>query len=453
MMQTPIADFVRAYVEKSGVRMHMPGHKGKPILGCEPFDITEIAGADELFVANGIIGESEQNAATLFGTAKTLFSTEGSSQCIRAMLFLCAVAAKKPPEGRRNYLLAGRNAHKTFSFALAMMDLDVTWLLPEKVTSLCSCLITAEQVEHALAKAEYPPVAVYLTTPDYLGGMLQLAEIAQVCHRYGTILCVDNAHGAYLHFLKRSLHPMDQGADLCCDSAHKTLPVLTGGAYLQISRRAPKAFVDGAKRAMEMFGSTSPSYLILASLDLCNRYLAMDFRQALVKSVLQVEQVKQTLRTKGWKVLDTEPMKITVRCMGNLLANRLRLCGVECEYADAEYLTLMPSVNTTEADFAQLLAAMEQSEDLYANCPVPVTFPSTLPLREMTVRKAIFAPSEQIAVSEAVGRICAAPTVSCPPAIPIVAPGERIDAHSAVLLEHYGMMQVCVVKKEAESDS
>ena len=110
-MNTPIADFIRAYAESGTLRLHMPGHKGHPLVGCEAFDITEIRGADELAVADGIIGESERNASLLFGTGKTLFSTEGSSQCIRAMVYLAASAA--PDREKRKYLLAGRNAHKT----------------------------------------------------------------------------------------------------------------------------------------------------------------------------------------------------------------------------------------------------------------------------------------------------------------------------------------------------
>ena len=230
-MNTPIFDFVRANAIKNPVRFHMPGHKGNRFLGVESWDITEIAGADELYVAEGIIGESERNAASLFGSGKTLYSTEGSSQCIRAMLYLAAIAAKS--EGRKT-VLAARNAHKTFLYALALCDLDVAWLTPEDSGSLCSCPLTARDVEAALESAEAAPIAVYITTPDYLGGLLPVREIAGVCRRYGVPLLVDNAHGAYLKFLPESLHPMDAGADLCCDSAHKTLPVLSGGAYLHI---------------------------------------------------------------------------------------------------------------------------------------------------------------------------------------------------------------------------
>ena len=102
---------------------------------------------------------------------------------------------------------------------------------------------------------------MYVTSPDYLGGMQDVAALAEVCHRYGTLLAVDNAHGAYLRFLRPSRHPLDLGADLCCDSAHKTLSVLTGGAYLHIARTAPTSLAENAKEALALFGSTSPSYL------------------------------------------------------------------------------------------------------------------------------------------------------------------------------------------------
>ena len=110
-MTTPIADFVRAYAASGGVRLHMPGHKGRSFLGCEALDITEVAGADSLYEASGIIAESEENAAALFGAARTFYATEGSSQCIRAML---ALAAWNAPAGSRPTILAARNIHKAF---------------------------------------------------------------------------------------------------------------------------------------------------------------------------------------------------------------------------------------------------------------------------------------------------------------------------------------------------
>lgn len=443
-MPTPIADFVREYAKKENSRLHMPGHKGQSFLGCEAYDITEIAGADSLYEADGIIAESERNATELFGTGGTFFSTEGSSQCIRAMLYL---AVRYHGGTGRPYVIAARNAHKAFLYAAALLDFDIVWLFPEEMHSLCSCHISPEQLEKELERHEEPPAAVYLTSPDYLGGQLALGALAEVCHRHHTVLAVDNAHGAYLHFLEKSGHPMDLGADICCDSAHKTLPVLTGGAYLQISKNAPEFFLQNAKQALALFGSTSPSYLTLASLDLCNAYLADDYRKKLAVTIERIENVRKALQAAGWKVEETDPLKLTVQApfgrTGQELAEQLRLAGVECEYADAAYIVFMITPENTKEDLDRLVRAFGTNQ--LENEKKPVLRPVRCE-QKCSVREAFFAPHEQIPVQEAVGRICGAPTVGCPPAIPIVVSGERIDENAAALLKHYGIAAVEVAK-------
>ena len=277
-MNTPICDFVKEYANGGKVRMHMPGHKGAALLGTEPMDITEIEGADVLYDPHGIIRESEENASRLFGTARTVYSTEGSSLAIRAMLYL-AMQAKKG--SGRTLVCATRNAHKAFVSAAALLDLDVCFMYSKKNESIVSCDIDADEVEEYILGCKSTPAAVYLTSPDYLGNRLDVKGIAEVCHRHGILLIVDNAHGAYLHFLENSEHPIDLGADICCDSAHKTLPVLTGGAYLHISKTAPRVLCERADSAMALFASTSPSYLILQSLDMANKYISDGYTKKL----------------------------------------------------------------------------------------------------------------------------------------------------------------------------
>ena len=127
-MNTPICDFVKRYAEGDSIKLHMPGHKGKSFLGIESFDITEIDGADSLYEANGIIAESERNASELFG-CRTYYSTEGSSQCIKAMMYLLYLYAKS--RGEKPYILAGRNTHKAFHSAAALLDIEVDWIYPK----------------------------------------------------------------------------------------------------------------------------------------------------------------------------------------------------------------------------------------------------------------------------------------------------------------------------------
>lgn len=448
-MHTPIADFVREYAKKGSTRFHMPGHKGQTFLGCESSDITEIAGADALYEADGIIAESERCATELFGTGGTFFATEGSSQCIRAMLYLAISNHKgnSHNENERPYVIAGRNAHKAFLYAAALLDFDVVWLWPKEMHSLCSCQISANALEEELKLHDNPPAAVYLTSPDYLGGQLALDSFAEVCHRYHTILAIDNAHGAYLHFLEKSEHPMDHGADICCDSAHKTLPVLTGGAYLQISRNAPEFFLENAKPALALFGSTSPSYLILSSLDMCNAYLANDYKKKLETTIKEIDHVRQKLIRAGWEVEKTDPLKLTIHApcglTGKEMAERLRACNVECEYADAEYVVLMATPENTKEDYERLIRAFGENERKWAD---KVVLSPVRCMQKCSVREAFFAAHERVFVQESEGRICGAPTVGCPPAIPIVVSGELIDANAVKLLAHYGMEYVDVLK-------
>ena len=438
-MNTPVADFVQRYAKAGTARLHMPGHKGRCFLGCEPWDITEIHGADALYEAEGILAESEQNAAALFGSQRTCYSTEGSSQCIRAMLYLAVAASGS------HTVVAARNVHRAFVSAAALLDLELRWLWPEESRSLCGCPISPAQLEETLHSLPEPPAAVYLTSPDYLGGMAEIPALAQVCHQHGTLLLVDNAHGAYLRFLQPSLHPLDLGADLCCDSAHKTLPVLTGGAYLHLSPTAPAQLAPLAKSALGLFGSTSPSYLTLASLDLCNRYLAEGYPQRLAEAVERLAELRKRLTAAGWRVEPSDPLRVTVAAprgvTGQELAGQLRRQGAECEYADRDFLVLMATPENTPEELAQAAAALGQ-------CPGEAN-PPQLPLargeRACSIRQAAFAPRETVDAAHSLGRVCGLPTVGCPPAIPIAVSGERITPEALALFAYYGIEQVEVL--------
>ena len=445
-MSTPICDFVRWYTQSESARFHMPGHKGVPVLGFEPYDITEIDGADELFTASGIIAESEAQAGALFG-AHTFYSTGGSTLCIQTMLHLAARYAVS--KGQAPCILAGRNAHKAFINAAALLDIDICWLYPENNDSYISCPITAAQVKSALQNSGKKPVAVYLTSPDYLGNTLDIQAIAEVCHQAGVLLLVDNAHGAYLKFLPQSRHPIDWGADLCCDSAHKTLPVITGGAYLHISHDAPSTLVQQAKASMSLFGSSSPSYLILQSLDAANDRMTA-FRTAIVEFLPEKEALVQRISGHGYALTGDEPLKITL-CpkpfgyTGTQITEILEENGIYPEFYDPDHVVLMLSPENSAGSLRYLektLCSLERR--------TPITeLPPCVPHPDMVIKphQALFSESETLPIGDCLGRISAAAAISCPPAIPLAVCGERIDQRVVDCLRYYGVASCAVIKE------
>ena len=444
-MRTPICDFVEKYSQSNAIRLHMPGHKGRELLGYEGLDITEIVGADSLYEASGIIRESEQNVSSLFG-CDTYYSTEGSSQCIRAMMYLVALYAAEKSEKPR--VLVAKNCHKTFVSAVALLDIDVRWL--DVCGGYLSSKITCEDIEKTLAESPEKPHAVYLTSPDYLGRIADVKRIAEVCHRHGVLLCVDNAHGAYLRFLPESMHPIDLGADICCDSAHKTLPTLTGGAYLHISRDASSLFAKNAKEALALFGSTSPSYLILQSLDKTNAYIADGYAEKLSDLTRKLSALKKRLRNAGYSFYGDEVTKFTLECkkygyFGYEMAEILGEKGIVCEFFDRDYLVLMFTTETGDGELEKLeeaLFSIEKRAPIFEKPPC-----AFISEKKMSIREATLSSCELLPINECEGRILARLGVSCPPAVPIGIPGEVITREMIEAFKYFGTEKCAVIKK------
>lgn len=442
-MNTPVIDFVKEYTKSGFSRFHMPGHKGKGVLGFEGFDITEIKGAGNVFCGEGIIAESEQNATSLFGFKSTLYCTEGSTQCIKAMLYLARQAALKAGNcGKR--VLAVRNIHKAFVFGCFQNDIDVSWLNAD-------CNITYDSIKNACDLTCDKPFALYVTSPDYYGKVLNIPEIAKICEKLNLYLLVDNAHGAYLRFLSPSKHPASLGAFMSADSAHKTLPVLTGGAYLQLSDKVPEDIANKAKASLSLFCSTSPSYLILQSLDGCNAYLADGYGKKLELLIQELDNLKEKLKREGWEISRSDPLRLVIKSVskgytGYELAELLEKQRIQCEFGDFENLVLMFTPENTYVELNKLEKAITAvpPSGRTAN-PLPKV--KNLPKRVLSVRQAISSESECVEAEKALGRICAIPLSPFPPEVPIAVSGEEIDENIISLMKAYGIKSVWVVKE------
>ena len=255
-----------------------------------------------------------------------------------------------------------------------------------------------------------------------------------------------------MKFLSPSRHPIDLGADACADSAHKTLTALTGAAYLHLSHRAPIGFGEGAKEALALFASTSPSYLILQSLDALNAFLSQEYPQMLSTFVQAAEQKKEHLKACGWYFYGNEPLKWTLCAKrygytGQELAEILAQRNIVCEFSDPDYLVLMlaPALGLEGLEkICEALCAIPALPALSERAPLPVSRTA-----ELSIRDAMLSATETLPIEQSLGRILASPSVSCPPAVPILMCGERIDNIALEAFAYYGIKHCTVVKNGA----
>ena len=425
----------------------MPGHKGNSFLGCEMMDITEFDGADALYIADGIIKESEENASSIFESGASYYSCEGSSLSVKAMCHLAKKYALSKGQSS-NYILATKNAHSSFVSASILLDFDISWICAD-TSSYLSGKITAIEVEKALACVDNLPFAVYITSPDYLGNICDIKSISEVCQRYDIPLLVDNAHGAYLKFLDNSMHPIDLGATIVCDSAHKTLPTLTGGGYLHISKSAPNFFKENAKESMALFGTTSPSYLILCSLDNTNVLLTDSYKEKLASFITLVDELRDKLTNGGYTIIGDEKLKLTIKAkdygyLGSELYSILYKKGIVCEFYDKDFLVMMLTPENGIDDLNTLLDVLLSVPKKSAILDTP---PHFLPCkRVLSPKEAHFSTSEEIDIDLALGRVMAGLCVTCPPAVSVISSGEEFNQSTIELLKYYDVAKCKVVK-------
>ena len=423
MNNTPIYSRLLRHKSFGRSSFHTPGHKCSDFLPDNLFklDCTELPDTDALYEANGIILETEKNLSALFGTKRTLISSGGCTLAIQTMLCLALKFGRK--------MLFSRNVHRSAVNAMALLGIDPVWVLPHSDTDLFTGRISPSDIETAL-DADKEITAVYLTSPDYYGELCDIGAIAEICHSHGAILMVDNAHGSHLAFGSKNLHPIHLGADMTACSLHKTLPVLTGGAVLNINN---KDLAENSKEAMSLFGSTSPSYPVMSSIDICCDYLLNGNGKSDYTALeTRVAHIKSTALKKGLTMPDglCDPLRV---CINTSLAGikgeeqEKYFCSynIDCEFCDGENAVFICTPFNTERDFIRLETAIKNLPDVTGK--KTVRNKRSLPKKIFPPRKALFSHSESVNIKDAVGRTASSTVCPCPPGIPVIMPGEVID--------------------------
>lgn len=507
--------------DRDTYRGHMPGHKGKPVLPehIERIDFTELSDTGNLYdPSNHIIRQAEQSfARALFAATdpapdiEATYCAGGSTLLIQAALATVVENASRPAR-----ILAARDAHRSFFSACALLGCSVDFLYPEYSPDGIAVGVSPDSLTTALRAEKYD--AVYLTAPNYYGSFCRARELATVCAELDVPLIVDSAHSAHLVCrygiagchgsagradaeitcpLTKSL-PNERGSSsaivasgvistarlphrfVAIHSAHKTLEALGGAAFALSSG----GFFAKEKllRGMQLFGSSSPSYAILASLDLAlSRSLSPEGCVTLDRTIDRAEAMRRKLSAvDGVSIPSLVPANSTQNVpRGTFLSDPLRLTirfthtrgetaaewmererGVVAEMADDRFVVFILTAADSDEDFSRLERAIVDCAKYFATHPdpdaPPASEPSTPPLPERVVsmRDALFSPAETIPLADAEGRISAEILAPYPPGVPIVAPGEKITQKALSFLgtKWYNMNRmVRVLRAEPQS--
>ena len=472
--QPGLLERLTEYAGSDAYPFHMPGHKRREITDGIPggfpdpygIDITEIDGFDNLHHAEGILKDAMDEAAAIYGTDRSWYLVNGSTCGI-----LSAVFATTENGGK---ILTARNCHKAVYHAICLNRLEAEYLYPEEITEFgINGGIRAEDVRKALEKDAMHCAgnsgdvrgkitkiqAVLITSPTYEGVVSDIRAIADVAHEYGIPLIVDEAHGAHLEYADQChsfpKSALEYGADIVIQSLHKTLPCFTQTAILHVKGKLVDQ--DRVSRYLSMFQTSSPSYLFMAGMERCIRYMDGDGRNEMIRYEKRLERFME--RMEGLQVLEVldreicgkyrtvagwDPSKIVVSTMraedfhGEELAETLRRkYHLEMEMTAPEYVIAMTSLMDTEEGFERLGTALleidgalrrrtESGRKEKAASETPEGLESKLshPVRRMLICEAMDADTERTAFQDTVGKVSAEFVYLYPPGIPIIAPGE-----------------------------
>ena len=432
-MPTPLVDALRAYAAREPLRFHMPGHKGKSLPlpelnGLAPLDVTELADTGNLYEPGEPFDAAQALWAERFGFERCQFLTGGSTQGVHTGLALCCAPGDK--------IMLDRGSHRSAFHAMALLDLRPVWLeRPWLARENLTGPISSGAVERALG--QNPDIrTVCITSPTYAGVLSDVAAIARTAHAHGARLFVDGAHGAHLPFL--GLEPF-RGADAVVVSAHKTLPAMGQTALLFVNGFAP----DRVRELASVFGTSSPSYPMMASLDACRDWMERqgirDYERAAAR-VAELREKFPSLRpgdpTRG-AGLALDPTRLVLKARdGYAAARALEDRDIIPEMADRGHVTLICTCQDGDSRFHRLEQALDGLLPLLGDCP-PLP-PPPLPEAVLTPRQALFAPREAVELKQSAGRIAASHIAPYPPGVPVIAPGERIEKKHLAYLNQIG---------------
>ena len=440
----PLFHALQLLATGDSARFHMPGHKGEPLFHtfAEVFaiDFTETYGTGNLYLGDGPIRDAEVAAALYFGAADCFFLTGGSTQGIMAML---AAAV-----GRGGSVLLDRECHKSVCHACALLDITPYFVsAPLLEPFAVSGELPAQAVEQQLVA--HPDIrAVLVTSPTYYGVRRALPALADLCRAFGKLLLVDAAHGA--HFPAVGLPaPIAEGADMAVLSMHKTLPCLGQGAVLLSGKGVDRRAL---RENTALFGTSSPSYPVMASIDLARAYTEGPGRDAYRSSAEACAALREYIgRRTGFTALDEthfpalDPCRLTV-CTAGTDATGHRLAdmlwseyGVACEMADDRNAVFILTGADTGASLHRLRRGLRRiSARRHETLPPPAAAPFPPAERVMRVRDAWFANTGRVEPAAAEGLVCARPVTPYPPGVPLLWPGEKITrAHIELIRERW----------------